>query len=347
MFKSISAMLEQSREFDSEKTDYKPNYTPKFHPDGSLWMETQGTAKLRYGAYYLTDNATQQLCAKLGPGTFGKGNSKSLPREVVSNWLHDEDYAPHMAAILNAHIERLESRFVVRTYQDQARAVLSEQYAAIGNTTMLETTEKALELLSKRAGRDVSPNIWRSDITPDNLSLRLTIGTDVLPQGERTSYGFGLWIGNNETGRGGLEVLPLIKRTSCNNSIVIQSENPDAVLQTIHRGSVGLLADRVAVAIGNALKLGTIYLNKLLATREIEIPNIFETISQMASKEGWSEDFSNAIRRGTEGQYNVYGLINGLTFAAQTSENAEVTIAVEKKAGQLLEDFTRHLDVDR
>lgn len=336
---TLTEMLTRSRDMDAHKTDFTAEYKPGFSPDGKMFM---GKGDLEVGPFAMTDHALGQLCSKLGRGTFGSENNKSLPRDAFKAWLADEDYAPHAAGILNDHIERLDPKLFVRTYEDKARAVLSSRYAVVQNTEILEKVSDALRLLGEAASHEVVPQVFRSDVTPDNMFLRFRlIGTEVLPPGESHPYGFGLLASNDELGRGRIKILPGLWRGQCDNTAYFDSE--DLSLDVRHLGDQTLLAERVARVIAHGLKLSEELLVKFLRTKNIPLPNIFETITKMAEAEKWSVPMADAVREGTEGQHSLFGLIDGLTFAAQHvyAENQEMMTALEVRAGEMIENPTR------
>ncbi len=336
---TLPEMLQASQDFDQKKTDYSADqYKPVYFPDGKLLMEDKN---LNLSTPFTTSHhAVYQLCTRLGRGTFGTGNNKSLPAEAIEKWLGDEDYSRHAAGILNAHIDRVDPKLFVRTFDGQARAFLSSRYAAVQNTDILEKVQEALDLLSQRSGKSVTPDIFRSGVTPDDLHLRFSIlGADILPEGESSTYGLSLFIQNDEVGKSMIKAIPGFKRNSCNNSVWFD-HNSDVALISRHVGESQLLADRLALAIGHGLTLAGEYLNRYLRSKQIELPNIFENITKMAEQEKWSVQFSDAVREGTEGQHSLRGMIDGLTYAAHhvyADDQASMT-SWELRAGKLLFD---------
>lgn len=331
---TFASLIEKARDFDSRKVDFDVDYKPGFAPSGKMFM---GKGDQEVGPFDLSDNALWQLCNRLGSGTFGKGNNKSLPHEAIGLWLKDEAYAPHVAGLLNDHIERTDKKHFVRTYENTARAVLSGRYATVQNTDLLEKVDEAITLLGQQAGKDVTPQIFRSTVTPDNLYLRFRfLSAEVMPGGENTPYGFGALITNDEIGRGRVKVLPGLWRGSCDNTGYF--EDGDMAINMRHVGDQQLIAQNIALVIAHSIKLGGEYLNMLMASKKIELPNIFSIISNMAESEGWSVEMTDTVRLGTEGQNNLYGLFNGITYAAHTyhADNQDAMTGMEIKAGNLL-----------
>lgn len=332
----LSTMLEMSKDFDQKKVDYTSDYKPVYFPDGKLLMEDKN---LNLSTPFTTSHhAVYQLCQRLGRGTFGSGNNKSLPAEAIEKWLSDEDYSRHAAGILNAHIDRVDPRLFVRTFDGQARAFLSNRYAVVQNTEILEKVTEALDLLDKASSKPVRPEVFRSNVTPNSLFLRFRVA-NVIPEGETGPYGLGVMIQNDEVGLSRLKALPAIWRGNCDNSFAIDDGNETA-LNVRHIGEGQLLADRVALVIAHSIKLGGEYLNRFLRAKSIEIPNIFENISKMAESEKWSVEFTDAVREGTEGSHSLYGMINGITYAAHhvyADDQANMT-SWELRAGKLLFD---------
>lgn len=336
---TLESMLKQSQDFDLEKSDFNTREDSPMRFDGGKAFLPQATGQAaNVGPFDVTDHALGQLCGRLGPATFGKGSAKMLPFDAMRAWIDNPTFAQQASALLNANIGESKKPYLVRTYDKDVRAVLSDRYAVIDNTEILTKLHEAVGLLQKQAGRDVVPEIIRGSVTPDDLYMRLRFkGTDVLPPGESGPYGIGIFLQNGETGLHRLKALPCLWRGACDNTLVIDSAN-EAAIDVRHYGNQGVLADRVAEAIGHGLKLGREYLNQLILSRQVEIPDIFGVISKMAESEGWSTQFTDTVRTGTEGERNLYGMINGLTWAAKEAlADKPVEMAeMEIRAGRML-----------
>jgi hypothetical protein len=78
-------------------------------------------------------------------------------------------------------------------------------------------------------------------------------------------------------------------------------------------------------------------LDRLMKVRMVEIPNVFAEIDHLAEKYEWSTDTTNQVRKGTEGQNNLYGLVNGISSVpANAKLPIDTVMEFEDLAGELL-----------
>jgi len=199
----------------------------------------------------------------------------------------------------------------------------------------------------KTGHRLVRPHVSRDKIVARVLFYDQQVRNDV--------YGLGWYIANSEIGDGAFEVGAIIKRGSCDNTIAFDTENTH----------VGMLADgewrggfkriphiggtnkylvalqELASAHGTAIEAAMVYLNSFLASQKIEIPDMEAELKKMAKAYGWDEELMVSVAIGTEGQANVFGLVNGITWAAHTHVADPIQgFEMEKIAGKLLVEAT-------
>jgi hypothetical protein len=336
-FKTLDEMIGQAQDYDSRKTDFNDGYKPQFSSGKVVLWHPQVQQNPPVGPFDISDHALDQLCKRLGPITFGKGSNKMLPRDAFRAWLDNPLFAQFASQLLSANIDGADKSWFTRTYENGVRAILSDRYAAVQNSLLLARVQDALGLLSESAGKPVVPELFRSFITPDDLHLRFRIkGGDILPPGESGPYGLGIMIKNDEIGLSRIKASPVIWRGTCDNS-AMYTDSEYAVNMT-HIGDGQMLTEQVALAIGHSIKVGGELLTRFLNMRRIVLPNIFETISKIAEVEEWSVEVTDAVRLGTEGESNMYGLMNGVTFAAQHvfANNPNEMMAMESLAGSWL-----------
>lgn len=335
---TIQSLIDTSRDMDTRKGDYA-DYRPAFVA-GDGFLEQPNSVLPPIGKFALTDHALTQLCGRLGPAYFGKGNAKSAPRDFVKAALEADEFKYFMSGLLNAGIEKVEARWFVRTYQfpdgpNTIRAILSDKYAPIQNTDVLGKLAEAFKLINDNASAPIQPELYKTALSPDRLDLRFRIlGRDLIPNGENTPYGIGGYISNDEIGSGALKVLPALWRGSCDNTFTWAANKEDntAAVNVRHIGTGSVLADRMAAAIAHCLQLGGKMLEQFMYAKQIELPDLAKLLSGMADKNGWSEEFKNVALVGTEGQQNLYGLVNGVTYGAHTVYGSDPAKVAELEA---------------
>lgn len=322
-------MLDSSTKFDGEKQDFSSRENT-FRFDDECHLEaTHKVMRVPQGGYALTKHALSQFASKMGQVAFPR-TSKSLPTDALMAW--STMFPAETAALLNRHLERRPDMYL-RTYGTSARATLSTQYVDFPNTRLLQMVNDALPLAATSLGQvgDVQMGKAFCVVTPDYLHARISLANIMTDEGE---YRLGVYLGNDEVGNGRLRVLPGIQRTSCQNSLAFDY---DTGLSLVHRGIQSLNANIVAAAILNSFKIGMDNLNVLLKAREIEVPKIEDEITKLAKQYGWSLGIQNAVVFGTEGKGTLFGLVNGITYAAHEKvDNDENRIGMELLAGRLL-----------
>lgn len=331
-------MLDSSTKFDGEKQDFS-SHENTFRFDDKCQLEaTHKLMRVAQGGYTMTKHAVSQLASKLGQVAFPR-TSKSLPTDALMAW--QAMFPAETAALLNRHLEK-KSDMYLRTYGTSARAILSTQYVDFPNTRLLQMVNDALPLAETSLGQIGNVQMGKAFcvVTPDYLHARISLANVMTDEGE---YRLGVYIGNDEVGNGRLRVLPGIQRTSCQNSLAFDY---DTGLSLIHRGIQSLNANIVAAAILNSFKIGMENLNVLLKAREIEVPKIEDEITKLAKQYNWSLGIQNAVVFGTEGNGTLFGLVNGITYAAhEKMDNDDSRISLELLAGKvLIERSGKHVE---
>lgn len=300
---AITDYLNKSGEYDQHKADYSEfARNLKFDEQSDLIIPPQ-----MFGAVpplSPTVWAWGQIFSKLGPAVFGKGASKSLPSDYLLA------IPPDLRSVnLNRHLQNANgSAWLVRGYDQQARAVLSDGYSIIGNTELLEVLEGVVE-----QNKTTDFRLSRPSVTADDLNIR-TIWKDT----KGGNYGIGVYIGNGEIGNRRLRIYPLIQRHSCENSIIIEH---DKGIEFVHRGSkitkMVLIKSVIAELFGVAAEI----LEKMIAAESEQIPDFTTVLDGLAVRYGWDENTRMTIAVGTEGSQTRAGLVNGVTYAAHVIPN--------------------------
>ena len=336
----IRKLLELSEELKMDKHDHEYPASEFEFTDEAL-LTVPDTAMGAVHPLDLTLHAWTQMCAKLGNTV----NLNSLP----VNYLMELDKEV-TAGLMNMHLQGSDKTFKVRAYQNSGRAVLSDRYG-----DLLDNTE-LLQMLT-----DIDDNETNSgkmtrycSLTPDDLNVRIVWKTVDAPNGGRDGgkkapWGIGVGISNNETGLRKLRVHPLIKRGSCDNSIM---GNPDVnALAISHVGTreTTLAAKRVQIksAIINAIPSAMNLLSAMIEAEERDMPNISDVIYLLAKERGWDEKTKERVMIGTEGSHTHAGLVNGITWAAHEVVDPTERYDMEVFGGAILLDddsvFTRAL----
>jgi len=204
--------------------------------------------------------------------------------------------------------------------------VLSDSYADIGNTEVLETAAKALD---SHGGGAVY--IHNPVVSPDLVHLRV-LWPPVDP-GDGDTYRLGAYITNGEIGNRRLGVFPMIQRTACTNSIVFSN---DWGWSHVHRGNTRVIKTVFVGKIFEVLQGSVDALQLVLDAQEEELPNFTDYVTSLVKAKGWTQETHDQILMGSQGSETKWGLVQGVSYAAGHMEDEDDKVAMEFYAGGIL-----------
>jgi hypothetical protein len=321
----IDQLISRSERHDEHKTDYGPAPVKEYGFDDvaalvaptGLW----GNGHVRLAP---TEWAFRQVCQKLGPAAF-PNSSKMLPADYL--WA----CPPGMRANqLNHWIGVLpqDRQWFVRAYDDAARAVLSDRYADVGVTDTLKWVKSALDSKGINGGITVHNPV----VTPDVLHLRLLFRTINRDSG---NYAVGGYFTTGEIGNRKLGAYPLVQRISCTNSIVVPHNQWS--WDSRHIGDTHVLKNLFISAIFGVLKGAVEALDQLLEAQNEELPDFTEYVDDLVKAKGWNTEVRDSILIGSEGYETLFGVIQGVSAAANTiTWDDDLQADMQLAAGQLL-----------
>lgn len=337
----LQNLLEESREHDTHKTDYKQDAKSfSFDNDANMAIpeNMMGALNVQYPPMPQTDWALRQICQKLGKSVFG--GQKTLPFDYI------KAMRPNLRAyVLNHHVSNSDNlgTWLVRAYDTEVRAVLSDRYAPISNTELLEMLNQIAE--SSNAPHSVTKS---SSVRPDDLNIKIIWKNIVKPKpdkGGNDNWGVGVYIGNGEIGNRKLRVRPLIQRHSCQNSIIGNSDLSS--LEITHIGNPRAKLNLLKSVMVEALPFAAQLLEDMIAADDKELPEISKVLYILSKQYNWSQDIYSKTLIGTEGNQSIAGVVNGITYAAQSITNPNDRVDMEELGGAILLDkdsvFTRVL----
>lgn len=309
----LNELIEESKGYDSQKLDtvvvsnqISFDELARMLPDGRL-------AKMP--PLKMTTWAQDQLFTKLGPAVFGRGSKKSLPRDYLGSIPSDL-----LATNLNRIIQGTRYSWLIRQYGYDCRAVLDGHYPCVDNTEILMALNDAI---SDRT--DV--HVARARVTPDSMNVQ-TIWHD----GHK--YGVGVYVGDGEIGNQRVRVLPLVKRTACDNSIIVDEEATS--FTAFHKGSTRHIMFAVRSAIGQALKMAGEVLDRFMQAEYEKIESFDDVLNGLALRYKWDDDRKANLFLGTENNQSRMGLVNGVSYMAQSVGDEDERTGLEVLSGRLL-----------
>ena len=223
---------------------------------------------------------------------------------------------------------------MVRTYDgtkpegggsEYARAILDWGYPRVSNTTLLNITNQALQ---EKPESYQNFSLVRPFVTPDEVGVRM-VWQDLEVQTTETkggNYRVGAYISNDETGRGKLQFMPLIQRTSCTNSIIMGgTEMRRAGVEftgfAIHHYSgvtMQALIAQFALNLQPMLNASGEMINRIIVAEAETLEDFTWVMRGLEMQHGWktSNRMVNALNEGTEGSRSRMAVVNAVTYAA-------------------------------
>jgi hypothetical protein len=302
--KTIFDCADVSSNHDTHKADYT-------EAAGSLHFDTQARLivpdQLFGEVPPLTPTtwAWNQLFTKLGPTVYGKGTQKVLPSDYLLS------IPPQLLATnLNDHLTRINGAvWLVRSYDDSCRAVLSDGFTTIGNTEILDILAGVVE-------QNQTPDfqLIRPSVQADEINIK-SVWKNINKRGG--DYGIGVYLGNGEIGNRKLRIYPMVQRHSCTNSIIVEH---DKGIEFVHRGNKFTKMVQIKSVIAELFGLAAEVLEKMIAAEAEAIPHFTDVLAGLSVQYGWDDETYATVAMGTEGRDTRAGLVNGITYAAHAIE---------------------------
>lgn len=343
--KTIYEVIEASKAADAKKSDYRVPAKELTFPDGKIalpekYSDGDETAALflEQGAtiFGVNDNALRDLCTKLAPAVYGKGTNRTLPYDYLRAMP-----TQLMGQNLTDHAQNSNGqRWLVRTFDTSARAVLGTDYPASRNAAGEYENTQFLQviktLIEEEPEQFPEIQLVRPYVGADGFHLKI-VWRDVFPttDGDGGAYGLGAYIGNSEIGHGTLTGYGLVQKHSCTNSIIDQREN---AFKLLHRGSFAALVKQFKAGIGQLFHASGETLDKLILADTEQIEDFSTVLDGLALQYGWAQPVKNNVLLGTGGRQTRGGLVNGVTYAAHAAfpTDPDKQIEFEILGGDLL-----------
>ena len=264
-----------------------------------------------------------------------------IPKKYYDKLLEHER-GELLAQNINAWLPT-EKRRLVKTVDGTIRAILSDKYKTIDNFNILKCTmEKLLEY------RHLGATFQECHLSVTRMYLRIALSGlngEVRPDDK---YHFGVIVTNSEVGAASLRVEPYMCRQVCSNGMIRQT-----VLKKIHIGAVNI---EIASAATRLLQDAALYsefqdaievvlqnghfakwLDELTAATEVPISEPTDAVKNLATAFKISEDNQKPIADYffKEKDVTQYGLIQGVTRAAQDLGDVDEAVRWEGIAGEL------------
>jgi hypothetical protein len=224
----------------------------------------------------------------------------------------------------------------VRTYDGAVRAVLTNRYSVVDCTEVLRWVQQIMD--DRSDGGD--PTYIRPWVNAHQLCLKVILKDVTLPgpgPAGGQPWGVGVYVATGEVGNRAIEVCPLVQNNACANSIWMRH---DGHWRHTHTGNAQLLRQAFLVHLLEAFQGTERLLQRLLAAETARLPSFDEILDDMCERHAWSRSTRDNIVRGTDRQNTVYGLTQGISYAAQQVDPAAGD-EMEAVAGEWLHHMTK------
>jgi hypothetical protein len=304
----------------------------------NLMVEPGSQSRIGASEYDVTSLARRQLAEKLKiPFPYFERMREGQPGLLdhnVNTWLQTEG-----------------NRWMIRTLDDEVRAVLSDRYRRLDN---FDLAEHVLPILHRMEGaRFESVELTETKMYLKVITPRVTF--EVAP-GDIVQAG--IVISNSEVGCGTLSVQPLIFRLVCSNGLIAS----DHALRKTHVGrslasedeSITVFKDDTLAADDRAffLKVRDVVeaavseatfrqvAMKLQKTRGLRLSgDPVKTVEVLANRYSLNDTERAGVLRHliVEGDLSGYGLVNAVTHYSQDVEDYDRATEFEALGGKLIE----------
>jgi hypothetical protein len=325
--RTLQNVIDTVREADHDKWDLSVQPDRLTMEEGVISLPVEGSTTNHRCRLQPNDWATSQLCTQLGmPASYFKRCPTELQDRQFNYWLR-------------LHNERRESvdkeghdRWLFRAQGTTLRAVLSDRYGRLDNAVLLGALERTID------NSFVAQSVSVTDVSFHLRLIRPTMKKMILPGDEAC---VGLHIANSEVGMRSVTVDALVYRLVCTNGLIKMVKGQSL----FHRRHVGNgtteALDRLPDAIKASLEAAEASMERFAQSTSVIVDDPQQTIKELGKREGFSNDFSEAIIRQlqterSDQQNTRFGLINALTGAAHALGPDE-RYTVEALAGRLME----------
>ena len=289
----------------------------------------------------LTSWATAQVCQRLNmPIAYFRRCPTPLQDTQANHWLRlqqaeraeDNTNQSNTGNRKGKNGHAGQERWFLRAKGDVLQGVLTERYTRLDNADLLASLLPSL---------DARFEVGWFALTNESLHLRLLdprLSRDVLPNDRLVA---GLHISNSEVGKRSVTVDALVYRLVCLNGL-IRLVKGKSLLQRRHVAvTTAHMELALKTAIQDALMQSMGFMERMSWATEQHVVDVPATLNAIALEWGLSQALrgkvQDAICAMPRTQHEtLYGLVNGLTSAAQTLE-ADARYALETLAGKLLE----------
>jgi hypothetical protein len=273
------------------------------------------------------------------------GNALGIPAKYYDKMRAEAPFL--LGANLGGWLSQSDKRYMVRTLDGTARALLSDRYRRIDNYEIAQATLPIIGGMpdAKVESCEVTENRMYIKVVNPRLEAEVQKG-DIVQAG--------IVISNSEVGHGSVSVMPLVYRLACLNGMIINDlgkrkyhigrENEEAwelfsdeTLQADDAAFMLKLADIVRTAVDEAKFAAVV--DKLRDAASVKITaHVPDVVELTARQYGFTKNEETDILQHliTGGDLSLYGLSNAVTRVSQDAENYDRATSLESAGWQIV-----------
>lgn len=301
--------------------------------------------------------ATAQLCQRLNiPTSYFRRCPSELQDAQANHWLRRgrEENGSGTNGEAHGDSEGLANRnrnghgkgsspekWLLRADHAMLRGVLSEHYSPLDNTQLMDSV------------RPLFNGHYRVEwfgLSDEALHLRVidpSLTRDVLPDDALSA---GVHLSNSEVGRRAVTVDACIYRLVCSNGLVALVRGKSLLRQRHIHVSQPRFEVALEEAVAQGVQTATNFVEQMKRATQEPVRDVEKALERLGIRMGLSQGVLDEVRRSMlserpDQQSTLYGLVNGLTRAAQSLPD-ENRYDLEVLAGRLAETGLRSLDGD-
>ncbi len=288
--------------------------------------------------------ATMQMCQRLGiPTAYYRKCPPDLRDAQANHWLqHGHTKMVGKTNGSNGHPNAPKrERWLLRAKGETLRGVLSEHYTSMDDTQLLDSL------------RPVLNGYYQVDwfgLSEESLHLRVVdprLTQEVLKDDALSA---GVHISNSEVGARSVVVDALVWRLVCANGLIRLVKGKSLLRQRHIHISTPRFEVALEEAVAQAVQTSHEFVQGMKTATKQPVPDVEKALEKLGIRFGLPQSVQDAAKQSILGeradqQHTVYGLVNGLTRAAQALPDEE-RYSLEVLAGRLVESGLHGLDGD-
>ena len=319
----ILRQMEKENQFKRDEVlDFS---TLRMNPNATL-----STVDNRLSDYRMTEWATNQLCQRLN---------------IPFNFYADECDNEMREFNVNKQMQKIQEHDLMLRLRENGdekfiRAIVSKKYSKFDNHEILNLVKEYLDA----SKMDYEIAMWHYD--GDGFHLRITfnhlttqIGTT--PDGQEDIHKVGIHIMNSEVGKSAVRIIPMVYRLVCTNGLMSWTTDGEIFSQRHLFISHETMQERVAVAIGEALKLGEHTMEILEKAKQYQVDNPIKMIENLAKEKKYTKKFTEKVKQAynEENDGSLFYVVQAFTEASKSLKEEE-RVEKERHAASLLQVLT-------